>query len=113
MSTVALTDFGGRGDGQTLNTAAFEQAFAALAEKGGGKIVVPPGIWLAWYSKPWPLVLLLVLVCGPTAFTCRTDVLVEKKSQNLRRRGARRSRGHAGLIFGCAPGTASARARMW
>lgn len=44
-NTVNLADFG-RGDGETLNTAAFEKAFAALAEKGGGKLVVPPGLWL-------------------------------------------------------------------
>src|SRR5258706_4002779 len=44
--TVTLADFGGSGDGKTLNTAAFEKAFAGLAEKGGGKLVVPPGIWL-------------------------------------------------------------------
>ncbi len=43
---VNLKDFGGNGDGQTLNTAALEQAFAALSEKGGGELVVPPGIWL-------------------------------------------------------------------
>lgn len=35
----------GYGDGKMLNTVAFEKAFAALAEKGGGKLVVPPGIW--------------------------------------------------------------------
>ena len=45
-NTVKLPDFGGNGDGQTLNTVAFEKAFAALAEKGGGKLIVPPGIWL-------------------------------------------------------------------
>jgi polygalacturonase len=44
--TVELTDFGALGDGATMNTVAFEKAFAALAEKGGGKLVVPPGIWL-------------------------------------------------------------------
>ena len=60
--TVALTDFGGRGDGQTLNTAAFEQAFAALAEKGGGKIVVPPGIWLT----------------GPIRFRSHTELQLER-----------------------------------
>ena len=43
---VSLADFGGRPDGETLNTAAFERAFAALAERGGGTLVVPPGIWL-------------------------------------------------------------------
>lgn len=43
---VSLANCGGRGDGQTLNTAAFEKALSALAEKGGGELVVPPGIWL-------------------------------------------------------------------
>jgi len=44
-NVVNLADFG-RGDGQTLNTAAFEKALAKLAERGGGKLVVPPGLWL-------------------------------------------------------------------
>jgi polygalacturonase len=43
---VNLADFGGHGDGKTLNTAAFEKAFATLAEKRGGELIVPPGIWL-------------------------------------------------------------------
>ena len=43
--SVSLADFG-KGDGKTLNTEAFENALAALAKKGGGKIIVPPGIWL-------------------------------------------------------------------
>jgi polygalacturonase len=43
--TVSLANFG-TGDGVTLNTAAFEKAIATLAEKGGGRLVVPPGIWL-------------------------------------------------------------------
>ena len=47
-----LADFGGVGDGRTLNTGAFEKAFTALAEKGGGKLVVPPGIWLTGPIKP-------------------------------------------------------------
>jgi polygalacturonase len=42
---VSLADFGAVPDGETLNTAAFERAFAALAEKGGGTLVVPPGVW--------------------------------------------------------------------
>ncbi len=40
---VCLTDLGGVGDGVTLNTAAFENAIAALDEKGGGRLVVPAG----------------------------------------------------------------------
>ncbi len=45
-TVVNLNNFGGVGDGRTLNTAAFENAFAALAEKGGGQLIVPPGFWL-------------------------------------------------------------------
>ncbi len=40
-----LLDFGGVPDGITLNTDAFARAIAALSEKGGGTLVVPPGIW--------------------------------------------------------------------
>ncbi len=43
---VSLADFGAVPDGETLNTAAFARAIAALADKGGGTIVVPPGLWL-------------------------------------------------------------------
>jgi polygalacturonase len=49
--TVNLADFGGSGDGGILNTAVFEKAFAMLAEKGGGKLVIPPGIWLTGPMK--------------------------------------------------------------
>jgi polygalacturonase len=44
-ATVSLADFGAVGDGTTLNTEAFEKAIASLAKKGGGRLVVPPGIW--------------------------------------------------------------------
>ncbi len=44
-NTVNLSTFGS-GDGATLNTEAFEKAFTALSKKGGGKLIVPPGIWL-------------------------------------------------------------------
>lgn len=43
---VRLTDFGGVGDGRTMNTAAFAAAIDALVAKGGGRVVVPPGLWL-------------------------------------------------------------------
>lgn len=44
-----LTDFGGVGDGVTLNTEAFERAVAAISKfgkKGGAQLNVPPGRWL-------------------------------------------------------------------
>jgi len=42
---VKIEDFGGKGDGKTLNTEAFKQAIDALARKGGGKLIVPAGVW--------------------------------------------------------------------
>ena len=42
---VSLTEYGGVGNGIALNTDAFKKAIQALSEKGGGKLVVPPGIW--------------------------------------------------------------------
>ncbi|WJX96440.1 hypothetical protein P8452_77647 [Trifolium repens] len=44
-----LTDFGGVGDGVTLNTEAFERAVSAISKfgkKGGAQLNVPPGRWL-------------------------------------------------------------------
>ncbi|MDR1808835.1 MAG: glycoside hydrolase family 28 protein [Prevotella sp.] len=43
---VSVTDFGGAGDGITLNTGAFAEAVAALEKKGGGTLLVPSGVWL-------------------------------------------------------------------
>ncbi|MBK9990819.1 MAG: hypothetical protein IPP19_08830 [Verrucomicrobia bacterium] len=43
--TFLLTDFGAVGDGKTLNTDAFKKAIAAIAQAGGGKLVVPKGIF--------------------------------------------------------------------
>jgi polygalacturonase len=60
-NTLNFADFG-CGDGKTLNTAAFEKAFTALAEKGGGKLVVPPGIWMT----------------GPIKLRSRTELHVER-----------------------------------
>lgn len=43
--TVKITDFGGIGDGITMNTDAFNKAMKVLSFKGGGTLVVPSGIW--------------------------------------------------------------------
>ncbi len=45
-TVVNLTDFGAIGDGVTLNTEAFSNAIASLSQKGGGELIVPPGLWL-------------------------------------------------------------------
>ncbi len=43
---VSVADFGGIGDGVTLNTEAFHKAIDRLTELGGGKVVVPQGVWV-------------------------------------------------------------------
>lgn len=44
--TFNLADFGAVGDGRTMNTAAFNQAIAAVKKVGGGQLNVPRGIFL-------------------------------------------------------------------
>ncbi len=46
---VNLKDFGAKGDGSSLCTEAFAKAFEALEKMGGGKLVVPQGVW---YTGP-------------------------------------------------------------
>ena len=46
---VSPADFGGYGDGITLNTEAFAKAIASLSEQGGGRVMVPAGVW---YTGP-------------------------------------------------------------
>ena len=46
QNSVSLTEFGGTGDGVTMNTTAFAKAISALTKKGGGRLVVPAGIFL-------------------------------------------------------------------
>lgn len=43
---VDIRDFGGVGDGVTLNSEAFAKAIEALTQAGGGRLVVPKGVWL-------------------------------------------------------------------
>lgn len=47
--TISLVDFGAVGDGQTLNTKAFEEAIYRiehLNRPGGTLLYVPAGVWL-------------------------------------------------------------------
>lgn len=46
---VSIVDFGAKGDGITLNTEAINKAITSVSEKGGGKVVIPAGIW---YTGP-------------------------------------------------------------
>lgn len=44
--SVSVTDFGAVSGGQVLNSVAFAAAIEAVTAQGGGKVVIPPGIWL-------------------------------------------------------------------
>ncbi len=43
--TFKLTDFGAVGDGQTFNTEAFAKAISTIDKSGGGKLIVPKGVY--------------------------------------------------------------------
>src|SRR5271170_3972850 len=45
-NVLNLAQCGGVDDGRTPNTEVIAKAIASLAAKGGGTLVVPPGIWL-------------------------------------------------------------------
>ena len=40
-----ITDFGAKGDGVFLNTAAIQSAIDTCSRSGGGRVVVPAGTW--------------------------------------------------------------------
>jgi polygalacturonase len=44
--TVNIKDFGAVSGGQVLNSEAFANAIDAVSKRGGGKVVIPAGIWL-------------------------------------------------------------------
>ncbi|WP_372947221.1 glycoside hydrolase family 28 protein [Mariniphaga sp.] len=43
---VSIEDFGAVSGGQVLNSKAFADAIEAVSQKGGGRVVIPAGIWL-------------------------------------------------------------------
>src|SRR6266567_503515 len=45
-STFNVRDYGAKGDGATLDTAALNKAIEACATAGGGQVLVPPGKYL-------------------------------------------------------------------
>jgi polygalacturonase len=59
---ISIADCGGKGDGISLNTKAFETAMNSLAEKGGGTLVVPYGVWFT----------------GPIVFQSNINLYLEK-----------------------------------
>ena len=45
-NSVVITDCGAVGDGLTLCTEAIEKAISRLSKQGGGRVIVPEGVWL-------------------------------------------------------------------
>lgn len=45
-NVVSITDFGAVGDGHTLNTDAIAKAIDKVASMGGGKVIIPRGLWV-------------------------------------------------------------------
>ncbi|QDH80195.1 glycoside hydrolase family 28 protein [Echinicola soli] len=43
---VSIADFGAKGDGMVKNTEAFAKAIDEVVQAGGGRVIVPRGIWL-------------------------------------------------------------------
>lgn len=57
-----ITDFGAKGDGQTINTKSIEKAIAACKSAGGGEIEIPAGEF----------------VTGPISFSSNMDLHLDK-----------------------------------
>lgn len=43
---ISITEYGAIGDGLTKNSEAFKEAIKQVNAKGGGKVIVPRGVWL-------------------------------------------------------------------
>ena len=58
---MSIVDFGAISDGETMNTKSINEAIRACAKKGGGTVVIPPGLWLT----------------GPIRFESNIDLHIE------------------------------------
>ncbi len=65
--SVKITDFGAIGDGVTLNTDAFAKAIDQVHAKGGGRVIVPRGIFLT----------------GPIVMKSNVNLFLERNSMIL------------------------------
>jgi polygalacturonase len=59
--TFTIKDFGAKADGLTDNTIAFQSAIDAAKSAGGGKVIVPAGVYL----------------CGPLLFASNLDLQID------------------------------------
>ncbi|TVU20099.1 hypothetical protein EJB05_36292, partial [Eragrostis curvula] len=82
---VSLASVGGRGDGRTLNTAAFARAVARIERRrgarGGTLLYVPPGVWL---TGPFNLTshMTLFLARGAVIRATQLCAFVEQDTSN-------------------------------
>jgi polygalacturonase len=74
-----LTDYGANGNGQALNTAAFRKAIAAVEKAGGGKLIVPEGIFR---TEPFALCSRLELQLEPGAVIRAADAATSPVRSN-------------------------------
>jgi len=44
--SVSIKEFGAIGDGRTINTRPINEAIAHLSAQGGGRVIIPSGVWL-------------------------------------------------------------------
>ena len=63
--TCRVTDYGAIGDGKAKNTTSFRKAILDCAERGGGKVIVPAGVWLT----------------GPIELLSNIDLVLEKNAE--------------------------------
>lgn len=66
-----VTDFGARGDGKTDDSLAFRAAIAACAAAGGGRVLVPPGVFLTGPLHLLSGVNLRILAAATVRFSTR------------------------------------------
>lgn len=72
--TVSVTDFGAVGDGIADETQAINNAIKAVSEKGGGRVVIPAGIW---YTGP------IELKSGVDLHACRNALIIFNDDPNV------------------------------
>lgn len=67
---VSIIAFGAREDGKTLNTKAINDAIKAVNARGGGKVIIPEGLWL---TGPIELLSNVNLYTEPNTLVVFTD----------------------------------------
>jgi polygalacturonase len=103
-----FADYGGVGDGKTLNTAAFQKAVAAIEKAGGGHLIVPAGVYK---TLPFTLTSRMDLHLEPGSVIKAPDTFEEygiPDPNTAPPAPAGRGRGGAGRVaplISCAPGT--------